>query len=109
MNEVLFDAIGDRVARISINRPEARNAMSIAVRRGIAQALQRADADPDISAIILTATGREAFSASLDIKELKNNFENCLLSPTMWQSRRASPLAVRKVRMDQFAAVQLQN
>lgn len=71
MTEVLFESPGDGVARIVINRPEARNAMSIAVRRGIAHAVARADADPQTLAIILTAAGDEAFSASLDIKELR--------------------------------------
>ena len=73
MTDVLFDCPGHGVARIVINRPQARNAMSSAVRQAIAAALAQAEADPAIGAIILTATGCEAFSASLDIKELRDN------------------------------------
>lgn len=47
--------------------------MSIVVRQGIAHALAQADADPRTLAIILTASGDEAFCASLDVKELRNN------------------------------------
>ena len=35
-------------------------------------------------------------------KELNHNYENCLSSPTMLQSPRASPLVDRKVHTDQF-------
>ncbi len=45
--------------------------MSVEVRRSIAEALLDADADEAISAVILTATGDEAFSSSLDVKELR--------------------------------------
>jgi enoyl-CoA hydratase/carnithine racemase len=52
-----------------INRPEARNALNGAVMAGLGNGLVEADADPDVRAIILTATGDRAFCAGLDLRD----------------------------------------
>jgi enoyl-CoA hydratase/carnithine racemase len=54
------------VARI--NRPEARNAMNVAVMAGIGGSLLEADRDPQIRAVILTGTGDRAFCAGMDLR-----------------------------------------
>jgi enoyl-CoA hydratase/carnithine racemase len=51
-----------------INRPAARNAFNAAVMSGIGNALLRADADPQIRAVIMTGTGDRAFCAGMDLK-----------------------------------------
>ncbi|MGN0126130.1 MAG: enoyl-CoA hydratase/isomerase family protein, partial [Rhodococcus sp. (in: high G+C Gram-positive bacteria)] len=48
---------------LRIDRPEARNALNGAVIRGIGAAALRAEADPEIRAIVLTGTGDRAFCA----------------------------------------------
>ena len=53
---------------VRINRPEARNAFNAAVMAGIGNALLRADADPEVRAVILTGTGDRAFCAGMDLK-----------------------------------------
>jgi enoyl-CoA hydratase/carnithine racemase len=53
---------------VRINRPEARNAFNAAVMSGIGNALLRADADPQVRAVILTGTGDRAFCAGMDLK-----------------------------------------
>jgi enoyl-CoA hydratase/carnithine racemase len=53
---------------VRINRPEARNAFNAAVMAGIGNALLRADADPEIRAVIVTGTGDRAFCAGMDLK-----------------------------------------
>jgi enoyl-CoA hydratase len=58
------------VAILTLNRPQAMNALSIALRTELRDALQAADADPAIGAIILTGAGDRAFSAGVDLKEL---------------------------------------
>ncbi len=65
---VVLDLRG-AVAILRIDRPEALNALSSAVRRGLIDGLARLDADPAIRVAILTGTGR-AFSAGLDVREL---------------------------------------
>ena len=58
-----------RVAIITLNRPEARNAVNPAVAQGIEKALDAYEADPDLWAAILTANGK-AFCAGADLKEI---------------------------------------
>jgi len=55
---------------VRINRPQARNALNVAVMAGIGYALLAADADPEVRAVVLTGTGDKAFSAGLDLKAL---------------------------------------
>ena len=55
------------VAVITINRPEARNAVNGAVARGIAKAVEELDASKDAQVLILTGAGG-TFSAGMDLK-----------------------------------------
>ena len=56
-------------AIITMNRPEALNALSGGMRRGLVEALAEFDRRDDVRAVILTGAGR-AFTAGLDLKEL---------------------------------------
>ena len=58
------------VAVVTLNRPEAMNAMSSALRAQLWAALQGLEADSTVSVIILTGAGERAFTAGLDLKEL---------------------------------------
>lgn len=64
---VLFEAVG-RVAKITINRPEAMNAINMAVGTGLADALTRFSADPELRVAVVTGAGDKAFSAGADLK-----------------------------------------
>jgi crotonobetainyl-CoA hydratase len=66
---VLIEVHG-RVLLVTINRPAALNAVNREVSRGLGQALERADKDPEIRALVLTGTGDRAFSAGADLKAL---------------------------------------
>lgn len=68
MNEVLY-AVNDGIAVITINRPEQRNAINTAVRKGLRAAWQRFEADAAARVAVLTAAGDVAFSAGKDLKE----------------------------------------
>ena len=63
---VLTDA-ADGVLLITLNRPEARNAVNLAVAEGVAAALDRLDAEDDLQVGILTGAGG-AFCAGMDLK-----------------------------------------
>jgi enoyl-CoA hydratase len=63
---VLTEA-ADRVLVITINRPEARNAVNLAVARSIASALDELDADERLLTAVLTGAG-PTFSAGMDLK-----------------------------------------
>jgi len=59
----------DRVAVVTLNRPEAMNALSRALRAALHDAIVTLSADPEVSVLVLTGAGR-AFTAGLDLKEL---------------------------------------
>ena len=69
MSDVVLYEVSERIATITLNRPEARNALSSEVLRLLPQKLGEARADPDVDVIILTGTD-PAFCAGLDLKEL---------------------------------------
>jgi enoyl-CoA hydratase len=60
----------DGYAVLTLNRPEAMNALSRELRTALARAVRELEADPDIRVLILTGAGDRAFTAGLDLKEL---------------------------------------
>ena len=65
---VLLD-ISDRIATITLNRPESRNALSTEVLRKMPEAMRAAESSDEVDVLILTGTD-PAFTAGLDLKEL---------------------------------------
>ena len=57
---------GDHVARITLDRPEAKNALTVAMRDDLVTAVRDCRADPDVRALLLTGTG-DAFCAGMDL------------------------------------------
>jgi enoyl-CoA hydratase len=57
----------DGVLLITINRPDARNAINLAVAEGIAAAMDDLDASKDVSVGVLTGAGK-GFSSGMDLK-----------------------------------------
>lgn len=60
----------DGKATITLNRPEAMNALSHDLRTAFYEACQDIKADRDIRVVIVTGAGDRAFTAGLDLKEL---------------------------------------
>ena len=58
------------IAIVTLNRPEAMNALSVALRAELSRVMIAVNADPAIRAVILTGAGERAFTAGLDLKEL---------------------------------------
>ncbi|MDP6549013.1 MAG: enoyl-CoA hydratase/isomerase family protein [Dehalococcoidia bacterium] len=59
----------DRVAIITLNRPEVLNALSLQLVREVNEAVTEMEQDDAVGAIILTGSGERAFSAGADIHE----------------------------------------
>src|SRR5213078_3267739 len=57
----------DNILVMTLNRPDARNAINLALAEGIAAALDELDADDDLSVGVLTGAGK-GFSAGMDLK-----------------------------------------
>ena len=66
--DVVLVDIADRVAVITLNRPEKRNALNRDVRRALPAAITRCDADDAVDVMILTGSD-PAFCAGVDLKE----------------------------------------
>jgi enoyl-CoA hydratase len=67
MAEPVLTEVDDGVAVVTINRPEARNAVNGAVARGIAAAIDDLDGRADVRVLVLTGAGG-TFSAGMDLK-----------------------------------------
>ncbi|HVS78497.1 MAG TPA: enoyl-CoA hydratase-related protein [Steroidobacteraceae bacterium] len=67
---VLFEARDDGIAIITLNRPEARNALGREIRQGLFAAWERFERDAALRIAILTGAGDKAFCAGGDLKEM---------------------------------------
>jgi len=65
-DDVLYEVDG-RVGRITINRPDRRNALNSSVLAGLRAALAAARADEQVRVVVLTGAGDRAFSAGADL------------------------------------------
>jgi enoyl-CoA hydratase len=66
---LLLDRQGP-VAIVTLNRPEAMNALNRALRAKLAETMYVLNADNDVRVVVLTGAGPKAFTAGLDLKEL---------------------------------------
>lgn len=67
---IIYEKQG-KIARVTLNRPEARNALNPQMLREYLDTLDEADNDHEVGAIIVTGAGK-AFSAGLDLKYARN-------------------------------------
>jgi enoyl-CoA hydratase len=68
-DDVLVVEVADRVATVTLNRPQARNALNRDLRRALHKGMLALDADDGVDAVVLTGAD-PAFCAGLDLKEL---------------------------------------
>ena len=62
--------VADGVATVTLNRPQAMNALSKGLRQALHDTMRAVDADAAVGAVVLTGAGTRAFTAGLDLKEL---------------------------------------
>jgi enoyl-CoA hydratase len=79
-NDVLIIDTQDRVRTLTLNRPQARNALSAELRRRFFGALRGAEADADVDVVIVTGAD-PVFCAGLDLKELGDSTQLPDISP----------------------------
>ncbi|MFF1547731.1 enoyl-CoA hydratase/isomerase family protein [Streptomyces sp. NPDC058291] len=68
VDTVLYE-VSDGLATITLNRPEAMNALNIATKIALRDAVRSAAADTAVRAVLLTAAGERAFCVGQDLKE----------------------------------------
>src|SRR2546423_9146508 len=69
MTDVLLSGRHDAVLTLTINRPDALNALNRETTRALTTAFDAAARDPEVGAIIVTGAGR-AFCAGADLREV---------------------------------------
>lgn len=68
MNDSVLVEQRGHVLLVTLNRPEAMNAVNADVTRGVADALRRAESDREVRALVITGAGERAFCAGADLK-----------------------------------------
>ncbi|MCH5672819.1 enoyl-CoA hydratase/isomerase family protein [Streptomyces gilvus] len=69
MADTVLYEVADGLATITLNRPEAMNALNIATKVALREAVQEAAGDGAVRAVLLTAAGERAFCVGQDLKE----------------------------------------
>lgn len=70
MSAVVVERLPGHIALVTIDRPEARNAVNGEVAAGLEAAIDETEADDDIHVVVLTGAGRDVFCAGADLKEI---------------------------------------
>jgi len=66
--QTLLTSVEDGVARVTLNRPEVRNALSRTLHEELGRALAEREADPATRVVVLAGAGDRAFCAGADLK-----------------------------------------
>jgi 2-(1,2-epoxy-1,2-dihydrophenyl)acetyl-CoA isomerase len=69
MADTVLYEVHDGLATITLNRPEAMNALNIATKVALREAVESAASDDAVRAVLLTAAGERAFCVGQDLKE----------------------------------------
>ncbi|MBQ0828360.1 enoyl-CoA hydratase/isomerase family protein [Streptomyces tagetis] len=69
MADTVLYEVSDGLATITLNRPEAMNAMDVETKVALREAVRSAAADDAVRAVLLTAAGDRAFCVGQDLKE----------------------------------------
>jgi len=65
--------VREGIARLTINRPERRNAMSLEVLHGLRDAVAAARSDDEVRVVVVTGAGDRAFCAGADLGTIADN------------------------------------
>ena len=78
---VLYERASEHIALVTLNRPDARNAINGDVARAMDAIVKQTEADDQIWAVVLTGAGGIAFSAGADLKEISQGNGTSLGTP----------------------------
>jgi enoyl-CoA hydratase/carnithine racemase len=96
-------AVDDRIATVTLDRPDAANAISTELAVALADAVEPLATDLTVDALVLTATGDKAFSAGADLKQRGSFGDHDWL--VQREAFRRAFAAVRRTPLPSIAAV----
>ncbi|WP_245985775.1 enoyl-CoA hydratase-related protein [Maritalea myrionectae] len=79
MTDVILVEQVERVVKITLNRPDALNALNLDVMEAVATALEKYDRDPSVGCFVITGS-EKAFAAGADIKEMQDKTATDMLN-----------------------------
>jgi len=103
MTDLLVER-GDAHALLTLNRPEKRNALSVALRDAISDALDDLAADEQMKCVVFTGAG-SVFSAGFDLKEFTKAAEDEVFARELWASSDRYHHTVLRFPLPTIAAV----
>jgi enoyl-CoA hydratase/carnithine racemase len=77
-------AVADRIATVTLNRPEARNGYTIRMADELGDAMDRADRDEDVRVVVLTGAGKD-FCVGADLSQGGFDFDPATGPDAAWQ------------------------
>jgi enoyl-CoA hydratase len=71
--DTLLVEVSDRIATLTLNRPDQHNALARVLRENLTRAFVGIEKDSDVDVVIVTGAGGKAFCAGVDLKELETS------------------------------------
>ena len=102
MSDPVLVQVDDHVALITVNDPERRNAVTAEISAALRVAVDAAEANPDVHALIVTGAGK-AFCAGANLTALGAATEDGR-SPSIWDTFSRAPGRVRNGDTGDIAA-----
>lgn len=96
----------DRVAWLTINRPEVHNALNAELGRQLAEALTRAGADADVRVVVLRSAGDRVFISGADVGEFRERLATAEGALAYDEEAEALMAAIKAVPKPVVAAIQ---
>jgi enoyl-CoA hydratase len=103
-DNIRVDRIGPSAARITLDRPNKRNALSVALRDEVSDALDECARDESLKCAVVTGAG-DVFSAGFDLAEFRRAADDAEFSRTLWASSDRFHHALLRFPLPLLAAV----
>ena len=71
MNDQLLQEVREGIAHVTLNRPQARNALTFEMYDGLAEIANKVAADPQIRAVVIRGAGDKAFASGSEISQFR--------------------------------------
>lgn len=97
MTLVELEIVNSHVAVITLNRPQAANAMSKALLDELNQVIQKVNLDHNICCAVLTGSGTKAFCAGADLKERRGMTDEQVIEAVRYIGKTVSEVEAMKV------------
>jgi enoyl-CoA hydratase/carnithine racemase len=85
MENITVSEVDSAVVTITLNRPEKKNALSLALRDEVSDTLNKLSGMSDVKTVVITGAG-DVFSAGFDLKEFKKGMNDKDFMGRLWSS-----------------------